>query len=91
MLVTLRGILPLYIRYSANTTFWNSNAEKAFLICEFMFNYTVIWSNYIFVFFGFMDFARRSVMMTALGTMITPYKLNIEEKFRILPTVNCLC
>jgi len=54
---------------------------------------TIVYSivNYCFVFFAVIDFQRRLYMIKAMGSMITPYKENIDTKFHMFPTINLSC
>lgn len=61
--------------------------EYVYFGCEALFTFTLISFNYLFVFFGLIDFMRRRVLIHALGAMITPNKSNLRPEYRFIPSI----
>lgn len=68
-----------------------SKEEYVYFGCEIVFTLTLISFNYLFVFFGLIDFVRRRVLIHALGAMISPTKSNLSPQYRYIPSIQVLC
>ncbi|CDW73934.1 UNKNOWN [Stylonychia lemnae] len=82
--------LPFIARYIEYGTFLGFDNWDSFLyqLLEIPSLGFLLIINYLFIIVGFVDFQRRVFLIKAVGSLINPFKENLELKYQVFPTVN---
>lgn len=81
--------LARFIQYGNPAPFqWDGIIYSAleFPILSFM-----TFANFLFVIIGYIDFQRRVMMIKACSALLNPFKINLDAKYQIFPTINHTC
>lgn len=88
----VRAFCPFVARYVefGNPIHRFGSDSRAYTVFELYFSTVLIWSNFVFIFAGLVDFHRRRLMMQACGVLLDPTKETGCKLFKIFPTINFL-
>lgn len=91
----IKCLLPYLVRFYeyGNPLGPNMKAYDSYLYfaCELPVMFFLSWANYLFVAAGLIDFQRRVLMIQAIGSLVNPFKQDLDIKYQIFPTIILTC